>query len=129
MTIDYDRLRELAEYASPGPWKVEAEETSTCGDLIEGLAAWIEADNELVFGRGMEIEEDEELTNLALAALAPDMARELLRLRDGIAAQRDTCANTATVCRSSNDPDAPAVASTLESVAHSLTRLLKGHTE
>lgn len=81
MSIDYDRLRELADTASPGPWEIKTEETSTCGDLIEGLAAWVEADNERVFGCGMEIEEDEELTNLALAALAPDMARELLRLR------------------------------------------------
>ena len=93
MSIDYDRLQELADTATPGPWTVEAEETSTCGDLIEGLAAWIEADNELVFGRGMEIEEDEELTNLALAALAPVMARELLRLRDEIAATRDRVAD------------------------------------
>lgn len=81
MTIDYNRLRELADTARPGPWEVKLEETSTHGDLVEGLAAWVEADNELVFGCGMEIEEDEELTNLALAALAPDMARELLRLR------------------------------------------------
>lgn len=87
MTIDYDRLRELRGKARPGPWEVKAEETSACGDLIEGLAAWVEADNGLVFGRGMEIEEDEELTNLALAALAPDMARELLRLRDGVEQQ------------------------------------------
>lgn len=86
MSIDYDRLRELADKAPPGPWEVNVEETSTCGDLIEGLAAWIDADNEFVFGRGMEIEEDEELTNLAFAALAPDMARELLRLRDGVKA-------------------------------------------
>lgn len=84
MSIDYDRLGELAEKASPAPWEVKVEETSTCGDLIEGLAAWVEADNELVFGRGMEIEEDKELTNLALAALAPDMARELLALRGEI---------------------------------------------
>ena len=89
MTIDYDRLKELADKARPGPWKIQAEETSTCGDLIEGLAAWVEADNERVFGCGMEIEEDEELTNLALAALAPDMARELLALRDEITKTRD----------------------------------------
>lgn len=90
MSIDYDRLRELADTARPGPWEVKAEETSTCGDLIEGLAAWIEADNELVFGRGMEIEEDEELTNLALAALAPDLAAEVIRLREGLVRlQRD----------------------------------------
>lgn len=60
---------------------------------------------------------------------APDMARELLRLRDGIEAQRDTCTSVATVCRSSNDPEAPAVASNLESVARALTRLLNGDTE
>ena len=87
MSIDYDLLKELADKAKPGPWEVKTEETSTCGDLIEGLAAWVEADNERVFGCGMEIEEDEELTNLALAALAPDMARELLDLRDGVEQQ------------------------------------------
>ena len=89
MTIDYDRLRELADTARPGPWEVKAEETSDCGDLIEGLAAWVEADNERVFGCGMEIEEDKELTNLALAALAPDMAAELLRLRRELTNLRD----------------------------------------
>lgn len=89
MTIDYDRLWELRDEATPGPWEVQAEETSTCGDLIEGLAAWVEADNGFVFGRGMEIEEDEELTNLALAALAPDMARELSRLRRELTDLRD----------------------------------------
>lgn len=60
---------------------------------------------------------------------APDMARELLRLRDGIEAQRDTCARIATVCRSSIDPDAPAVEGTLLSVDNSLNRLLNGDAE
>lgn len=89
MSIDYDRLKELADKARPGPWEVKVEETSTCGDLIEGLAAWVEADSERVFGCGMEIEEDEELTNLALATLAPDMARELLRLHRELTDLRD----------------------------------------
>lgn len=89
MSIDYDRLRELIDKVPPGPWEVKVEETSTCGDLIEGLAAWVEADSERVFGGGMEIEEDEELTNLALAALAPDMARELLRLHRELTDLRD----------------------------------------
>lgn len=57
---------------------------------------------------------------------APQLAAELIRLQDGIEAQRDTCARAATVCRSSTDPDAPAVASNLESVARALTRLLNG---
>lgn len=60
---------------------------------------------------------------------APDMARELLRLRDGIVDERDRCARIATVCRSSNDPDAPAVEGTLTSVANSLNRLLIGDNE
>ena len=64
-----------------------------------------------------------------LETLATDMARELLRLRDGIEALRDTCARAATVFRSSNGPDAPAVAGTLESVARALTDLLKGDAE
>ena len=89
MSFDYDRLRELADTVRPGPWEVKAEETSSCGDLIEGLAAWVDADNERVFGCGMEIEDEEELTNLALAALAPDMARELLRLRRELTDLRD----------------------------------------
>lgn len=64
-----------------------------------------------------------------LENLAPDMARELLRLRDGTEAQRDMCARVATLCRSSNDPNAPAVASNLESVARALTHLLNGDTK
>lgn len=79
MSSNYDRLEELLSKTSPGPWEVKVEETSTCDDLIEGLAAWVEADNERVFGCGMEIEEDEELSNLTLAALAPALAREVLR--------------------------------------------------
>lgn len=58
-----------------------------------------------------------------------DVARELIRLHDGVEQVRDTCTRVATVCRSSNDPDAPAVASTYESVANALTRLLNGDTE
>lgn len=79
MSSNYEWLEELLDKTSPGPWEVKVEETSTCGDLIEGLAAWVEADNERVFGCGMEIEEDEELSNLTLAALAPALAREVLR--------------------------------------------------
>ena len=123
MSIDYDRLRELADTARPGPWEVKAEETSTCGDLIEGLAAWIEADNELVFGRGMEMEEDEDLTNLALAALAPDMARELLRLR-GVVEKFD---NWLTV--SAKNATTPATKNMCLDAQYVLTKLLEGDTE
>lgn len=126
MSFDYDRLRELADTARPGPWEVKAEETSTCGDLIEGLAAWIEADNELVFGRGMEMEEDEELTNLALAALAPDMARELLRLRRELTDLRDLMHTNAGHLRK----DGHAIAADwTENHALRLAQIMKGDTE
>ena len=123
MNIDYDRLRELEDTATPGPWKIEIEETSTCGDLIQGLAAWVEADNERVFGCGMEIEEDEELTNLALAALAPDMARELLRLRDGVTELANEFGAKAEVA-----PNIPRKVAFIEA-NHALTVLLNGGTE
>ena len=68
-------------------------------------------------------------SHTAISVRAVTTTRELLRLHDGIVDERDRCARIATVCRSSNDPDAPAVASTLESVANSLNRLLTGDTE
>lgn len=126
MSIDYDRLRELLDKAPPGPWEVKVEETSTCGDLIEGLAAWVEADNERVFGCGMEIEEDEELTNLAFAALAPDMARELLRLRRELTDLRDLMYTHAGHHRKDWNVVA---ASWTESHAYRLTRIIQGDTE
>jgi len=64
-----------------------------------------------------------------LENLAPDMARELLRLRDGVQDIRGTCAFTADVCRSSEYPEEQAVAGNLESVARALTDLLEGDTE
>lgn len=126
MSIDYDQLRELADTATPGPWEVKAEETSTCGDLIEGLAAWVEADNERVFGCGMEIEEDEELTNLALAALAPDLARELLSLRRELTDLRDLMHTHAGYLRKDGHGIA---ADHAENHAYRLTRIIQGDTE
>lgn len=55
-----------------------------------------------------------------------EIIRELLRLHDGIEAQRDTCTRTADICRSSDYPEEQAVASNLESVANALTHLLNG---
>lgn len=126
MSIDYDRLRELLDKAPPGPWEVKVEETSTCGDLIEGLAAWVEADNERVFGCGMEIEEDEELTNLAFAALAPDMARELLRLRRELTDLRDLMFTHAGYLRKDRHTTA---ADWTENHAQRLAQIMQGDTE
>ena len=126
MSVDYDRLRELIDKVPPGPWEVKVEETSTCGDLIEGLAAWGEADDERVFGCGMEIEEDEELTNLALAALAPDMACELLRLRDELTDLRDLMYTHAGHLRKDGHRVA---ADHAENHAYRLAQIMQGDTE
>lgn len=55
-----------------------------------------------------------------------DLAREVLRLHDGIEVIRDYCTGGAAVCRSSNDPDAPVTARELEAVDRTLADLLEG---
>lgn len=75
MSIDYDRLRELLEKHSPAPWAAIGEDDNgkprpDTSRLMRG------ADGEYL---GIMHHPDAEL-----AALAPDMARELLRLRDGV---------------------------------------------
>lgn len=136
MSIDYDRLRELLDAATPGPWEFHEEQEweHVAGPEYPPMLTYVEHtvesnDGEPLFGNSNDPVLEERPGNLRLAALAPDMAAELLRLQDGIEAQRDTCARAATLCRSSNDPGAPAVASNLESVARALTRLLNGDTE
>lgn len=72
MSIDYDRLRALRDEATPGPWLCEKEENEY--EVYVGTADFgviTEAVNE---------------TDGHLIALAPAMARELLRLRDGVKA-------------------------------------------
>ena len=70
MSIDYDRLRELSEYASPGPWRTDEH------PYMDGQSVY-NAD-------GTRIAQHLSGNNAELVALAPDMARELLRLRDGL---------------------------------------------
>ena len=54
-------------------------------DLVETLNGWIQTnDGETVLGTGLEISDEQELRNLALAAAAPDLAEEVIRLRGHI---------------------------------------------
>lgn len=84
-SIDYDRLRELLDEISPGPWEVETfeEHPADCPEVtklhlnsgdMQNIAV-AEATN-WYYGQAD--------SNFTLMALAPDMARELLRLRDGV---------------------------------------------
>lgn len=86
MSIDYDRLRELAEKHSPAPWGVHQDngELGAYGDTTRFFVA----DNdyaEIAQGEAVTLEKHRQLqADYELMALAPDMARELLRLRNGI---------------------------------------------
>lgn len=75
-------LKRLLDEASPGPWEYKLENGYIMSDLVETLNGWIQTnDGETVLGTGLEISDEQELRNLALAAAAPDLAQEVLRLR------------------------------------------------
>ena len=78
MSIDYDRLRELADEHTPGPWLCERD-----GDEYEFVIGTEDF--------GIITEADDEVDG-HLIALAPDMARELLRLRRVLTETRDRIA-------------------------------------
>ena len=84
MSFDYDRLRELADKASPGPWVRHPEQPRALCNLDTKFLVH----HEMVTNRGME-PSAEDVANTELIALAPDMARELLRLRRELADLRD----------------------------------------
>lgn len=75
MTIDYDRLRELADKASPSPWGANNH------GYMDGQAVYN--------ANGVPLAFYVSGNNAELVALAPDMARELLRLRRELTDLRD----------------------------------------
>lgn len=85
MSIDYDRLRELANKHTPGPWTVDINE-----DWGETIVA-NEAGHAMSWGDQVrfEMEAGDKNADPHLVALAPDMARELLRLRRELTDLRD----------------------------------------
>lgn len=122
MSIDYDRLRKLADEHTPGPWE-QAIRGQIGNRALRMIVAFVGGDES-----GEEIGDSTLEADRELIALAPDMARELLRLRDGIEVIRDYCAGVTTVCRSSGNPDAPAIARELGAVDRTLADLLNGDT-
>lgn len=84
MSIDYDRLRELRDAATPGPWTVEDDGY----DIIVGD----EEGHSLGWGDQVrfKFEAGDQTHDPALVALAPDLAAEVIRLREGLVRlQRD----------------------------------------
>lgn len=87
MSIDYDRLRKLADEHTPGPWVRHPDQPRALCNLDTKFLVH----HEMVTNRGME-PSAEDVANTELIALAPDMARELLALRDEIERTRDRVA-------------------------------------
>lgn len=133
MSIDYDRLRELRDKSTPSPWKFHEEQEweHVAGPEYPPMLTYVEhtvegSDGGLLFGNSNDTVLEEHPDNLRLAALAPDMAAELLRQRDGIErvlAQMNDHAATLRRLEHHN------VAFYTEQYAHLLTDLLNGDTE
>lgn len=127
MSIDYDRLRKLRDEATPGPWARHPDQPRALCNLDTKFLVH----HEMVTNRGME-PSAEDVANTELIALAPDMARELLRLRDGVERYRD--AGKALVRANLRNWDESGCAScsplaNLVDITNRLTDLLEGDTE
>lgn len=124
MSFDYDRLRELAGKAGPGPWTVEIndwDEVIVANDSGHAMS-WGEQVRFEMKGGNRNVEPH-------LIALAPDMARELLRLRDGIETIRDRCATLAKNAQATNVIGLANLANEMDVNAKALTGLLNGDAE
>lgn len=114
MSIDYDRLREKLDAAAPGPWWFRdfsgAEHPSW--DVATEDGSWVV--------------EDSDPNNGPLIALAPDLARELLRLRRELTDLRDLMWTNAGHLRK----DGHAIAADwTENHALRLAQIMQGDTE
>lgn len=123
MSIDYDRLRELAHEHTPGPWEVEEfeEQYAGCPPTTKFYLGSDDFQN-IATAETTERHYDQTRANFALIALAPDMARELLRLRDELGDLRDTM--HAYADRTNGESFLVAA-----DYAHRITQVLQGDTE
>lgn len=118
MTIDYDRLRELADEHTPGPWVRHPDQPRALCNLDTKFLVH----HEMVKNRGMEPSAEDE-ANTELIALAPDMARELLHLL-GVVKKFDNWLRL-----SARNATTPAVKNAYLDAQFILTELLEGTTE
>ena len=124
-SFDYDRLEEVWKQIDiPPPWKVDAwpSETRPGGThyLVVGL------DDSRVAEMEESADQNYVEQHLDLVALAPDMARELIRLRDGVEVIRDRCT---TLAKSAQNAGIRTLAREMDINAKALTGLLNGGTE
>lgn len=127
MSFDYDRLRELTDEHTPGQWEVEQFEEQYAGcppntkfyldsDDMQGIAVCEASDRYY----------EQAKTNFEFMALAPDMARELLRQRRELV---DLCALMVSHADSLHLDGHYYAAKHIFNHANRLTRILEGDTE
>lgn len=120
MSIDYDRIQGLTDKHTPGPWVRHPDQPRALCNLDTKFLVH----HEIVKNRGME-PSAEDVANTELIALAPDMARELIRLRDG-SSQLLAKKRAAVERLYSTDPVTAAI---LEAMCDELENLLNGDPE
>ena len=120
MSIDYDRLQELADEHTPGPWVRHPDQPRALCNLDTKFLVH----HEMVTNRGM-MTSAEDMANTELIALAPDMARELLRLRRELRDLRDLMYTHAGYLRKDGHGVA---ADHAENHAYRLARIMQGDT-
>ena len=123
MSIDYDRLRELADEHTPGPWE-QAIRGQIGNRELRAIVALVGGDESGEQIGDCNLEADRELITLA-----PDMARELLRLRDGVQDIRGTCHLAYKFTTQVDTPEHKAVGANLKEVRNLLDHLLEGDTK
>ena len=124
MRIDYDRLRGLVDEASPGPWEVEEfeEQYADC-PWVTKFYLGSEDMQSIAVGEATDRYYDQADSNFSLIALAPDMARELLRLRRELTDLRDLMHTNAGYLRKNGHDIA---ANWNDTHAHRLDRIIEG---
>lgn len=127
MGIDYDRLRELLDEVSPGPWEVETFEEHPA-DCPEVTKLHLNSDDmqNIAVAEATNWYYGQADSNFRLMALAPDMARELLRLRRELTDLRDLMSKHASYQRADGYGTA---ANWTRDHANRLARIMQGDTE
>lgn len=84
-------LKRLLAEAAPGPWEVDQfeEQFADCPEVTE-FYLYSEDTQYIAKGEAVSKYRDREEANFRLIALAPDLAREVLRMRTKL---REICAN------------------------------------
>lgn len=135
MSVDYDRLRELLNECTTGQWQFhDYEPDPYCypGATRFLIAAdWDRVEiAESQAGPSTKFSEyARKASDFALMALAPELARELLRLRDGVQDIRGTCHLAYKFTTQVDTPEHKAVGENLKEVVSLLDHLLDGDTE